>query len=438
MSRPLLILTILLGVALGCRVSDPPVLKKNPHSLIYDGFATGNFKENTPIFVREAFAAQNRELSEPVAVVNWQPKKHAQWEVFYATNRGQGQPTSSSRATYTNEVLTTPTFGRAVIQIPSRGRGVDPLLETPRPKWGIIPVSQELKSAPLVEFPVVEPTTPPEFFAGINKQLAASANRDILLFVHGFNVNFDAAILRTAQIAWDMPFNGAIISYAWPTQGGLKNYSKDEPINLASVVPFTDFLTQLIGSVPSNTKINIIVHSMGNRIVMQSLDQLPDFPDGRKPIHNLVLCAPDVGVSDYRKWIPGCQAQCDQITLYTNIGDSALISSKGMHNEQRAGDSHPPIVTAGVDTVDCTRIELNLMGHSYYGSNPDVLTDLFILIKQNKPAAQRSHLKAITETDGSQHYTFENHSPSLYYSWNFEKALQQTASVVDEHGTVSK
>ena len=414
-----LLLLTAITLCLGCRVSDPPVLKENKTSLFYDGFRQAEVTDSTPLLVRQAYDAQNHELSEPVAVVHWEPQKHSQWEVFFATNRGIDSQ-SPGQASYGNQVLTEPQYGRAVIQIPTHKRGEDPLLEAPTKKWGIIPVSKSPQATDIVKFPLIEPTTSQSFFEGINRQIAGSRDHDLLLFVHGFNVNFEAALLRTAQLGLDMPFNGALVGYVWPSQGGIRNYETDETINLASVVPFTDFLTRLIQAVPPGTRINIIVHSMGNRIVMQALSQLPLPPQNTKSFHHLALCAPDVGIADYQKWIPGCVSQCDHVTLYTNIGDSALISSKSLHVEQRAGDAHPPIVTDGVETIDCSSIELTIMGHSYYDSNADVLTDLFMLLKLNRRAGERTHLKMTTNPRGQSYYLFENHSPQLFYSWNFE------------------
>lgn len=71
---------------------------------------------------------------------------------------------------------------------------------------------------------------------------------------------------------------------------------------------------------------------MGNCIVMESLNQLTE-PEEYKPFANVVLCAPDVGRSDFEKWAPGVVAQSERATLYANMSDSALIASKGLHSE---------------------------------------------------------------------------------------------------------
>jgi len=139
-------------------------------------------------------------------------------------------------------------------------------------------------------------------------------------------------------------------------------YSDDEPINKASVEPFTQFLSTLRDGVPKKTRIHILVHSMGNRIVMESLNALPE-PVDQKPFSHVVLCAPDFGRSDFIQWAPGVVAQSDRVTLYVTASDSALIVSKGLHAEKRAGDAVIPLVVEGIETIDCSRIDQSLMGH---------------------------------------------------------------------------
>jgi esterase/lipase superfamily enzyme len=53
---------------------------------------------------------------------------------------------------------------------------------------------------------------------------------EALLFVHGFNVTFDDAVPRAAQISYDPAFGGPTIVFSWPSQGGMLpfDYRRDE------------------------------------------------------------------------------------------------------------------------------------------------------------------------------------------------------------------
>ena len=175
------------------------------------------------------------------------------WDVFVATNRGwfaaPGDPAAA------NAVLEEVQYGRCAVSIPQQQRGTEVKLASDRKGSGGEESLANVESTAL---------STDEFLAGVNDQLERSRQRDLLLFVHGFNVRFDAAVTRAAQLGRDISFNGAIVAYCWPTQGGVLSYDEDEPINAASVEPFTEFLHTLRSGIPASTKMQIVVHSMGN------------------------------------------------------------------------------------------------------------------------------------------------------------------------------
>ncbi|OYW18285.1 MAG: hypothetical protein B7Z55_10910, partial [Planctomycetales bacterium 12-60-4] len=232
-------------------------------------------------------------------------------------------------------------------------------------------------------------------------------------------VSFDDAVVRAAQVALDMPFNGAVVAYSWPSQGGIQNYGKDEPINFDSVPPFLEFLTMLRTGLDDEARIHILVHSMGNRIVLRGLSEW-QIDRGTPPIDNLALLAPDVGLSDFQAWGPRAAACCRRVTLYASIHDAALIASKGLHAEQRAGDAHPPVIVRGIETVDCSAVDAtSFLGHGYYSANIDVLADLFMLIKRNRSAAERPHLREKTTSEGS-YWKWTSAAPHDLWTLHFD------------------
>ena len=409
-----------------CRVPDPPVLKDKSAGVIYDTAMEDEIRSGKAHqLVLDTYGPYVDTLAEPVAVVSWQEKIVA-WEVFAATNRGwyenPGDPVAANR------VLDEPQYGRCLVDIPKRKRGQEVQPESRRTGIKLVSDTSTASSgSEPVSVAHVDsiPQSADEYFEGVNQQLARSRQDDLLLFVHGFNVSFEAAVTRTAQLAFDIPFNGTVCAYSWPSQGGVSNYKSDEPINQASVKPFLAYLKALRKAVSPTTRIQIVVHSMGNRIVMEALNRLTP-PRGEKPFSHLVLCAPDVGVSDFQKWAPGVARQCDHVTLYASNGDSALIASKSLHVEARAGDAEDPVVVKGIETVDCSRLDTGFMGHSYYGSHEQMLTDLFMVLKEDKPASDRPHLK-LKKTPEGEYWEFAGTAGRLYYTWHFDEATN-TAS----------
>ncbi|MGI0014322.1 MAG: alpha/beta hydrolase, partial [Nitrososphaera sp.] len=68
------------------------------------------------------------------------------------------------------------------------------------------------------------------FWNDFNSQVASSKKKHALVFVHGFDNSFKQAALRTAQMAYDLGFDGAPILYSWPSQANrtLLGYLTDE------------------------------------------------------------------------------------------------------------------------------------------------------------------------------------------------------------------
>lgn len=425
-------LVLFLGLLFGCRAPNVPVLTRQPLVIMYDSAKEAELLSGKPFrFGLDGMDRYVDTLAEPVAVTLWQHDRCV-WDVFVATNRAVFERPDDPIAA--NRVLEEVHYGRCEVTLPRYDVGLRMEQEEARRKsdklesisvsmstTGPISSTGTMKEEESVSSVIARPLEETSFLKGVSDQVERSRQKDLLVFVHGFNVSFDSAVTRAAELALKIPFNGAIVTYCWPTQGGALKYSDDEPINKASVEPFTQFLSTLRDGVPQETRIHILVHSMGNRIVMESLNTFAE-PTHQKPFSHIVLCAPDVGRAKFTRWAPGVVAQCDRVTLYVNASDSALIVSKGLHAEKRAGDAVIPLVVEGVETIDCSRIDQSMMGHSYYVDNRDVTTDLFMLLKEDLPPSQRSFLELKNSSDGN-YWQFARHAPTIMCTWHFDEKL---------------
>jgi len=151
---------------------------------------------------------------------------------------------------------------------------------------------------------------------------------------------------------------------------------------------------------------------MGNRVVMRALNRLPEHFASAKPFQNVILAAPDVGVSEFKELAPAIIAQSNRVTLYSGSGDVALVASEAVNQERRAGDSREPLIMDGVETIDVSAVDTSFMSHSYYGSNRAVLSDLFSLIKQDSAAADRKWLLSKNHR-GKNYWAFEKEPPEI-------------------------
>ena len=110
------------------------------------------------------------------------------------------------------------------------------------------------------------------FFADVRHLAERSSEQGALVFVDGYNVEFDDAARRTAQLAYDLGFKGPAIAFSWPSQATLAGYNRDARNVELSVDSLRAVLSDL--SKKGNVKrIHVIAHSMGNRALVGALSK---------------------------------------------------------------------------------------------------------------------------------------------------------------------
>ena len=229
---------------------------------------------------------------------------------------------------------------------------------------------------------------PDSFFEDMHQELEKNGN-NVLVFVHGYNVSFDDAARRTAQMAFDLKFPGAPVFYSWPSQANWYGYRHDTENIINSVDQIKSFLSE-VAAKSNATSINLVAHSMGNVGLTSALLKMND---GTK-FNQIVLAAPDIDAETFRQEIaPRIVSKGKRVTLYTSKTDLALIASKYFNRGPRAGDSGSELLLIpGVQTIDATAVDSSLLGHSYYGSNVNVLYDLGQLLN-GQPIEARDYLR---------------------------------------------
>ncbi|NUQ65230.1 MAG: alpha/beta hydrolase [Pirellulales bacterium] len=240
----------------------------------------------------------------------------------------------------------------------------------------------------------VVPEPEPQFYARLSDRIQESPKNEALVFVHGFNVTFEAAARRTAQLAYDLKFQGAPIFFSWPSQGGLLQYTVDETNVIWAVPHLKEFLLGIVQKSKARS-VHLVAHSMGNRALTAALQTIAyEFKDSPPMFNQVVLTAPDIDADVFRRDIaPAIVKTAGRVTLYASSNDEALVLSKQIHGYPRAGDSGEGLlIIPGVDTIDVSTIDTSLIGHSYYGSNSTVLEDLLDLLHESKPPDQRPWL----------------------------------------------
>ncbi len=326
-------------------------------------------------------------------------EQHTMVPVFFATDRretGKDGPYDMFGADR-GELR----FGRIDVSIPpGHERGA---IESP--KWWKL----EFRANPDKHVTLQSAETYDEngFLAALGGRFDETGEREALVFVHGYKVGFDDGIRRTAQIAHDLRFRGAPILYSWPSQNKLLRYTHDETNARWTEAHFTHFLEQVLNRSGADA-VHVIAHSMGNRVVSGSLHALPANVDTSR-LGQVILAAPDIDADTFEDIARRFEGKAKQITLYASSRDLALEASQRVHGFRRAGDSQPEVVIVDtVVTVDATRADTNLLGHSYIGDSKSILADIFHLLESGAPPEDRRFFLEPAEQGGKRYWLFVN------------------------------
>lgn len=94
------------------------------------------------------------------------------------------------------------------------------------------------------------------------------------MFVHGYNVSFDGAVARIAQMAEDMPFSGVVVAFDWHSQADAFGYFQDGVAAQQSAARLAGFLARLHARLGDDARLHVLAHSMGNRVTLRALASL--------------------------------------------------------------------------------------------------------------------------------------------------------------------
>jgi esterase/lipase superfamily enzyme len=199
----------------------------------------------------------------------------------------------------------------------------------------------------------------------------APADRDVLLFVHGYNTRFDEAVYRLAQFVHDGRYPGVPALFSFPSEGSLLGYVYDRDSAMASRDGLEETIRQ-IAAAPHLRRLNILCHSVGCLLTMETLRQAKiggDATFGGK-LGDIVMASPDIDVAVFRSQLRRLGGRMPApTTIFIATDDGALgIASAISGDQPRLGDydQAASFADTGITVVDLTRLEAGatgMMGH---------------------------------------------------------------------------
>lgn len=241
---------------------------------------------------------------------------------------------------------------------------------------------KRLPPDPRTEFAVVDPLlygNDAAMIAAINRELAArpKGQRDLLLFVHGYNNTASDALLRLAQFVEDTGFQGVPILFTWASAASTSRYVYD--LNSALVARGKIKQIADIMARTNAESADIFAHSMGTFLTMEGLIDLQQAGTlGRRgTINHIMLASPDIDIDLFRTQLGQLPPTIRQrIYLLVSRDDRALrVSSRIAGGVPRVGAANTAeLERLGVTVIDLSEIRDSSSGsHSKFAGSPEVV-----------------------------------------------------------------
>jgi len=200
-------------------------------------------------------------------------------------------------------------------------------------------------------------------------------NSRVLVFVHGYNTGFDDGVYRVTQIAQDTQYPGAPLLFSWASGARTRDYVYDKDSSTAARDDLETTLVML-SKTPGIKSIDIIAHSMGNWLAMETLRQLAigGNRDLGGKLGYVVLASPDIDVDIFKKQMARYGKPDKPFVVLLSDDDKALrFSSLIAGKEARVGDdaNANELADLGVTVVDLSATESgDKLNHAKFADNP--------------------------------------------------------------------
>lgn len=328
--------------------------------------------------------------------------------VFYGTDRSRKD--DAKRVTYTSDRGRRLELGRALVTVPKAHQV--PNIE--RPFAIRVPYFQvtvyESSEDPKQHFTIKEISTlSADDFVTLSREriLGGRAFKDqAIVFVHGYNTDFDFALYRSAQMAYDLRFDGATFLYSWPSAGDFTGYGYDRESSEQAEPYLRDFLDMVMRDTGARS-VSVIAHSMGNLPLLRVLQALgPKLPNDVR-LNQIILAAPDVDRDVFQNLASAIKPYGRGVTMYCSSNDKAMqVARRVAGGIPRAGDiaADGPVVMEGIDTIDvsATSTEYLALNHSSYAESSALLNDIGLLLQtgERPPDARVPILQRVATPKG--------------------------------------
>ena len=243
----------------------------------------------------------------------------------------------------------------------------------------------------------------------VKSRLERCAQKDVYLYVHGFNNSFYDAIARSAILWHSIGRQGVFMAYTWPAgYGGPFGYFYDRESGEFTIFHLREMIKVLVET-PGLERLHIIAHSRGTDVATTALRELNIAlrAQGKKvqeslKLETLMLAAPDLDLEVFsqRFWLENLGAAAKRTVVYFSSEDDAIgLSNWLFGSKTRIGTlSKIPFSPQQVKLISempqIQLVECQVNGfassHAYVFGNPAAMSDVVVVLRDRRDAGAAS------------------------------------------------
>ncbi len=215
------------------------------------------------------------------------------------------------------------------------------------------------------------------FKRDINRSLRQlpAGNRDLFIFVHGYNNSFASGVFRQSQMLHDFGSEAVALHYSWPSIAKPQGYVYDRDSAIFAEDGLVEVLRMAAASDAGN--VTLFAHSMGSQVTMQALRLLAVSGDRRTlaGLDTVVLAAPDVDIDVFDRALADLGPNRPrEIAVLASQNDNALRFSstlRGGHPRVGQGQNAEFLRDRGIVVFDVS--DLDGGGHATFAGSPTLI-----------------------------------------------------------------
>ncbi len=174
------------------------------------------------------------------------------------------------------------------------------------------------------------------FRANLRQNLARRKgnDREVTIFVHGYNNSFSDGVFRSAQMTHDFKLPGPMVHFSWPSAAHPLGYAYDRD----SVLFARDGLEKLLRDVRAARprRVLLVGHSLGTMLIMETLRQIEIGSPGwaKQNLSGVVLISPDIDLDLFQIQASRFHPLPQPFAIFASKNDRALRVSTLINGSQ--------------------------------------------------------------------------------------------------------